>query len=1117
MIGRMFRWTGGIVSAVVLILVTTVTWLVATETGARWLLAQASPRLPDPLSIEEVSGTLLSVLEFRNVAWQDEAATVSAAELDVRLELMPLFKREVRINTLAIRNVNVTVRERASRETDPEPLDLDVPITLRLETASVESIRIATAGNELLIDTIALAGELSGAALKIRRFDLQSRLVDFGLSGNAQLTGSYPLDASAGWEFRLVNRPPLSGVLHIRGDASRYDIKHDLDAPYTVATQGTVAIADAGLSLDVNNRWGRILIEQGDAPAIELDEGMLRIVGFTDSLLFNGVTMVSSTDIPDTAVQAHGRYDGSRVDFDSLSVANEWGRLGADGGLQLSAEPSWSFDLTLSELNPALADPRLQGSLEIVGNTTGRLNEGEPDIELAIDRISGDLNGHPVTGKGLLAYAGDRLKFDKATVRVGDNRIDFDGSYGARSQVNAKAQLSDLGQFGLGIEGALSGNFNLESHLDVFSAAGNASGENLALGDYALDRLDLRFDLPAAGKGSASLQIESTEQGSLSTSFDGRFVDQQWLGTIRTLAVNREPVGEWILRDAAGFSLSRSGLELETACLGMEAVGGLACIAFSYNVSGSLEFEATLNALPLAALPRYLPEGASITGHINAEARGNLIDGRLNASTRLQVDGLNLLASFEGDEVSATFESASARADIVDNKLVGEFDVRLDNSLDHASGQIEIADLFDTQSTLDGRGSLALNDLALLSFFVPDLGNPAGEIFGRIEATGSLAVPGISGEIGLRDGSVDVRRAGVTVTEIGLLLRQSTAGEMSLQGSAKSGDGYLQVGGETSFGADTGIRSEVRLNGEDFSLVRLPDWRATASPAITVLFDERETRVSGELGIPAADIAVKTVPESSEKPSPDAVLHRGDVATTQPRRALFVDVTTRLGDNVKFSGFGLGTKLEGSVRITGDSKSPYRGFGRVVLHEGHYRAYGQDLAIESGELIFNGPLNNPALNVRATRTASDQTIAGIHLTGTPTQLESQVYSEPPLGDAEALSYLLTGRPLSGADSEQGDMLNQAAFALGLSTAGGVVSQIRNELGLESLGVQGGAENRQLVAGKRIGNRLFIEYAYGLVDNLGMLLLRYQLSRRLVVESRSGSVRNLDVVYSVKKP
>jgi translocation and assembly module TamB len=536
-----------------------------------------------------------------------------------------------------------------------------------------------------------------------------------------------------------------------------------------------------------------------------------------------------------------------------------------------------------------------------------------------------------------------------------------------------------------------------------------------------------------------------------------------------------------------------------------------------YEIAGPLRFEASIDAVPVAALPRYLPEGATLLGEIGAEATGIFADGRLNANASLQINGLGLIATFEGDEASAMFERAALTATIADNRLVGEFELRLDNASDHASGRLELDDLFDPRSALRGQGNLTLNDLSLFSFFVPDLARARGEIFGQIEAGGNLIAPAFAGEIGLRDGSVNIGRAGISVTEIGLLLRQSKAGELSLQGSAKSGDGYLQIDGMTSFGTETGIRSEIRLNGEDFRLVRIPDLQVTASPAIVVLFDERATRVSGELGIPEASITINTVPETTAKPSADAIVHRGEVAITRPRRALFVDVTTRLGEAVAFSGFGLSTRLEGSVRISGDSKSPYTGLGRVVLQEGRYQAYGQNLEIESGELIFNGPLTNPALNVRATRTASDKTVAGIQLTGTPAQLSSRVYSEPPLGDAEALSYLLTGRPLSNANAEEGDMLNQAAFALGLTTAGSVASSIRNQLGLETFGIQGGSENRKLVAGKRIGDRLLVEYAYGVIDSLGTLLLRYQLSPRLMVESRSGSVRIVDVVYSVKRP
>ncbi|MGB5255888.1 MAG: translocation/assembly module TamB domain-containing protein, partial [Woeseiaceae bacterium] len=1068
MIWRGIRWGGAIILSILLLAVVVMAWLIATQGGARWLLAQASPRLPEPLSIESVSGSLWHGLEFRNFAWKDESAIVSVADVAAELELRPLLKREVRINTLAIRNVEVVVSERAQPDTESAPLNVDIPIALHLDAASIENARITISGKEIAIDTVQLGGRLSGSTLKIQRFALRSSEADIDLSGSAELAGNFPLSASATWKLRLPEQTALSGALQVSGDAASYEIEHRLDAPYAVSTDGVVAISDGNVILDLVNRWERIHLQQADAAAIELADGRLSVTGGLNSLDFDGLTTLSSDEVPATTLQTQGTYTGDRVDVAALLAANDWGTLRASGAVLLSAEPSWSFDISLSELNPALADARLQGALELTGATSGQLVNGKPTLDLQVERLSGVLNNYAVSGSGAFLYADDALRFDNLIVSVGDNRLSVGGVYGRGLTLDAKARFADLGQLDLGVGGALNSDLSIESDLKSVEASGFVTADGLSWAGNTIDSLNATFQLPSSGNGSVSIEVDSIQHGSLAAGLGGRFADNRWRGTLNSLNLRRDWLGEWSLQQQTPLTVSRTQLELETACFGTTEIEGLACVALNYDFAGPVSFETTISALPVASLPRYLPEGASILGEISLQARGNFADGRLNATTDLRVEGLGLLASYEGDDVSADFEEASVSAEVIDNRLVGNFALRLADSDDHVSGNMEVQDILDFRSPLSGQGSLALNDLSLVSFFYPDIANAKGAIYGRIDAAGSLAAPEVSGEVGLRDGSVDVRRAGISVTDIGLLVRQSKAGELSLQGSARSGEGYLQIDGATSIGAETGIRSEVRLKGEDFQLMRLPDLQAAASPNITVVFDERQTRVSGELVIPEASITVKNLPETTEKPSPDAVVHRGEVATVQPRRMLYVDVRTALGDDVSFSGFGLSTKLGGSVRITGSSRSPYQGQGRVVLSEGRYQAYGQNLEIESGELIFNGPLSNPTLNVRATRTASDNTVAGIHLTGTPAQLKSQVYSEPPLGDAEALSYLLTGRPLASASSEQGDMLNQAAFALGLTTAGSVASRIRNQLGLETFGIQGAGENRQLVAGKRLG-------------------------------------------------
>ncbi len=1142
---RVWRWTGGIFLAVLLLVVTVAFWLTATTSGTRFLLARLSPVLPTALQIAEVNGTLLQGLDFRAISWTDETVQVSVDQLDTQVDLWPLLRRQVRIKNLDLRNVDVVVSEGPRDDDDGGDFSLDLPISLRIDTASIQKVHIVTGDSEFAIEEAWLAGQLSGSALQIDRLEIHSELADISLSGNAGLTGDYAANATAAWELRLQDQPSMSGMLRLRGNASRYTVEHDLDAPYEIATRGTLALVDDDIVVDFDNTWQLVHVEAGDSGPIDIVDGMLRITGTAGALAFDGNTTILSGDTPAVTLTARGSRKADRISFDAISISNEWGRLLANGETIISPELAWKFDFEASELDPSAADPRLNGKLQVAGKTTGRIVDQQPILDVRIDDMGGDLNSYPVNGSGSLSYANQRLQVDGAVARVGDNRINFDGSYGQQLQVNAALRFSDLSQLGIGAAGLLQGDIRLNTNFKALEASGKLNAAGLAWEDYFVDALSADFKVPAKGRGNVELQITdarignlmlatgrlsasgsiqshtlqaelSIEQGNAEFQVEGSFADERWSGAVEKLNLNGEQLGEWTLQEAADFSLSRSELKLGKTCLITSSTAGVACSVLDYDFSGPLRFDASVKELPLAAFAVNLPEGTTVEGTIEAHAKGEYVNRRLTADAALDVQNLNLKAIFEGDELSASFDRAFARASVVDNHLKGDLEFRLTDQTDHIRSTIEITDLFDPNSALRGQGSLELTDLSVLSFFIPELANPAGRIAGSVDVAGSLAAPKIIGEIGLSGGSFSVRRAGIAVTDVDIKLTQPDVAHLSLQGSARSGDGRLDIRGETELSSTSGIRTELTLNGENFTLIQLPDWQVTASPAIAVLFDDNSIRVSGEVRIPKANINIPTVPETAERPSADVVVYREDASVPAKRRILYVDVRTILGNAVVLSGFGLTTGLEGSVRITGSSDTPYTSAGRVVLRGGRYQAYGQNLTIESGELIFNGPLINPTLNIRANRKATDGTVAGIHLTGTPTQLKSQVYSEPAKGDAEALSYLLTGRPLGSADSAEGAMLNQAAFALGLTSAGNIASIIRNELGFETLGIQGGAENRQFVAGKRIGERLLIEYAYGMIDNLGTLLLRYQLTNRLILESRSGTARMLDIVYSVKK-
>ena len=123
-----------------------------------------------------------------------------------------------------------------------------------------------------------------------------------------------------------------------------------------------------------------------------------------------------------------------------------------------------------------------------------------------------------------------------------------------------------------------------------------------------------------------------------------------------------------------------------------------------------------------------------------------------------------------------------------------------------------------------------------------------------------------------------------------------------------------------------------------------------------------------------------------------------------------------------------------------------------------------------------------------------------------------------MSEADALSYLVIGRPLEQATAADGSMISGTAYALGLRQATTITNQLGQNLGLDQLTVGGSSQSTtELVAGKQVNSRLYVRYAYGVFTEIGNLLLRYRLSDRLTIEAGTGESQSMDLLYLVEKP
>ena len=123
-------------------------------------------------------------------------------------------------------------------------------------------------------------------------------------------------------------------------------------------------------------------------------------------------------------------------------------------------------------------------------------------------------------------------------------------------------------------------------------------------------------------------------------------------------------------------------------------------------------------------------------------------------------------------------------------------------------------------------------------------------------------------------------------------------------------------------------------------------------------------------------------------------------ATLRPK--LDLDISTDLGNNFLFSGFGLSSRLAGEVRITAQGRDLPRASGTIRTRSGRFDAYGQKLDIERGVLTFNGLLDNPGLDVRAVRKGL-AVEPGVRISGTAQKPVIKLVSDPELPDAEKLA------------------------------------------------------------------------------------------------------------------
>ena len=186
---------------------------------------------------------------------------------------------------------------------------------------------------------------------------------------------------------------------------------------------------------------------------------------------------------------------------------------------------------------------------------------------------------------------------------------------------------------------------------------------------------------------------------------------------------------------------------------------------------------------------------------------------------------------------------------------------------------------------------------------------------------------------------------------------------------------------------------------------------------------------------------------------------------------------------------------------------------------GTYKAYGQDLTIEQGRLLFAAtPLKNPQVNLIAVRTLPEATIR-LTVTGSAQRPLLSVSSDTGMSQTEALSYLVTGKPLNQLGTGEGDLVQSAARSLGGAAGNLLAKNLGKRIGVDEIAIENSTEigGSAFTVGQYLSPRLYLSYGVGLFEPGQVVTLRYRISDKVSLEASQGPLnQRAGVTYKVEK-
>ncbi|HSB25458.1 MAG TPA: translocation/assembly module TamB domain-containing protein, partial [Burkholderiaceae bacterium] len=705
----------------------------------------------------------------------------------------------------------------------------------------------------------------------------------------------------------------------------------------------------------------------------------------------------------------HSRGDGDREGLAIAAAEAQWldGQLTASGQVHWTPELRWQLQLAGRDLDPGVLHPDWPGRLALHAASHGHYGK-RLDAELRIEELAGTLRNKPWRLTGGASISGEQYTLEALELRAGGARLQATGRVDKQWELAWQLAAPDLADLLPNSSGGVSASGRLSGARQQPYVNAQLSARSLAWRDDRAAVLDATVELDLADRVDSRITLQVEELRARGLDLDhvefnaqGRLADhrlrasarradaharleaagglqaRQWRGTLLNSDVGNARVGAWRQREPVAIEVGRDAFALALLCLEQNAYH--ACVDGTGRAAHGGRASMQLAGVPLAVLEPWVGAGVRLEGRVTGQTRlavatdggldGDLaldvgagalrLDEAGEAATAVEIDGITLRARAAADRLQTTATLTLTGAGAAHAELDMPFaPFKAKPANDHA---------------LRGTLRAQFDELGLLAIFAPELLQPRGHLQLQVELGGSLESPEVRGEARLEQGRAGVAGLGITLEDVRASARGDNAHRIVVRAEARSGPGTLNVDGQIELGTEAPWHTQLQLRGQNFEAVHTPGYMLIVSPDLRLRAQPRTLRAGAQT-------------------SPDVVVLGAGPEARAGQVAVNANVHVLLGRQVRVMTSNIDAYVEGDVFVHDTPAKPTTASGELRVTRGIYRAYGKDLDIDRGRLIFTGgAVDDPEVDLRAVRRVENVT-AGIQARGRLQKPEVTLFS-----------------------------------------------------------------------------------------------------------------------------